>query len=53
LFLDKIEAKEYEYPYKVNEVPIQTSFFNHPVMSFSFEGSIDGHDQHHDIDNNT
>ena len=31
-------------------MPVKTSLFNHPVVALPFKGSIDGHDQHHNID---
>jgi hypothetical protein len=34
-------------------MPVKTSLFNHPVLALPFKGSIDGHDQHHNIDDHS
>jgi hypothetical protein len=43
LFLDKVKAKEYKYPYQVYKVPVQSCFFHHQVMAFTVERAIQSH----------
>ena len=50
MFLNEIKAKEYEYPNQVHKVPVQTSLFDHQVMTPSLKGSVHGHDQHDNVD---
>ena len=52
-WLDEIEAKEYKYPYQVYKMPVKAGLFNHPVMALPFKGSIDRHDQHHNVDDHS
>ncbi len=51
--LEQVEAGEYEYPYQVNEVPVQTSFLDHQVVASSVEHTLVGHDEHDDVDHYT
>ncbi len=48
--LEQVEAGEHEYPNQVNEVPVQTGFFDHQVMASSVEYAFPGHDEHNDVD---
>ena len=47
--LEQVKTSEYEYPYQVNEVPVQTSFFDHQVVASSVEHTFPGHDEHNDV----
>ena len=49
-WLDKIEAKEYEYPHQVYKVPVQTGFLDHFVMPALVEMPQPGFDPHHHVD---
>lgn len=51
LELHKVEERKYEYPYQVNEVPVQTDLFDHFVVTSSFKYSTKGHQPNNDIDN--
>ena len=53
LYLNKIKTKKYKYPNKVHKVPVQTSFFNHQVMTTFVKYPLHCHNQHNDIYNNS
>jgi hypothetical protein len=50
---DQVKTGEYEYPYQIYEVPIQSNFLNHQVMTSFFKHIIKGHNQNNDIDHYT
>ena len=50
--LDQVIEGENEYPNKVNEVPVQTDFLNHFVVSSSFVGASHDVDPDDDVDDN-
>ena len=50
MWLNQVKTGEYEYPYQVYKVPVQTSFFDHQVMSALLKFIHKGHDQHNNID---
>ena len=41
--LDKVEECEYEYPNKVNEVPVQSDLLDHFVVTTFFENTFNSH----------
>ena len=47
--LEQVKTSEYEYPYQVNEVPVQTGFFDHQVVASSVEHTFVGHDEHDNV----
>src|SRR6185295_5096758 len=51
--LEQVKTRKYKYPNQVNEVPVQTCFFNHQVMASSVKRAIPGHDEHDNVDHYT
>lgn len=51
--LEQVEAGEYEYPYEIYKVPVETDLFHHFVVTTALISTIYCIYQHQDIENNT